>query len=104
MVTHHIAKHIERPSLARCQHAPGAASPETCLYLHALERIRRWTEQAEREYLDGEGQRTQIGELWVLNAELAYALDNCPNGSQLGDAVLLRGTRHPLGTTNMPPS
>lgn len=103
MTTHHSAKHVDRPLLTRCQHSQGDASPETCtcLYLRTLERIRNWTQRAEHEYLDGEGQRTQIGELWVLSAELAYALDNCPNGTRLSEATLPKGTRHLRDTLDL---
>jgi len=94
MTTFHHAAHEDHPFQTRCQHAQGDASPETCLYLHTLERIRDWTQHAERAYLDGEGRRAQIGELWVLSAELAYAHDNCPNGAQLRDAVLPKGSLH----------
>lgn len=94
MTTSLTAEHVGRPLLTRCRHAHGDARPETCLYLYMLERIREWTQRAEQEYLNGEGQRAQIGELWVLSAELAYAQDNCPNGTRLAEAVLPSGTRH----------
>lgn len=94
MTTHHNAEHVERPILTRCRHDQGDVCPETCLYLHMLERIREWTRRAEQEYLNGGGQCIQIGELWVLSARLAYALDNCPNGTHIGEANLPRGTRH----------
>lgn len=67
-----------------------------------LERIREWTQRAEQDYLKGEGQRSQIGELWVLSAELAYAHDNCPNGARLCEAILPRGTRHLREALSMP--
>ncbi len=93
---------VDRPLLTRCQHAHGDGRPETCHYLHMLERIREWTQRAEQAYLDGDGQRSQIGELWVLSAELAYAHDNCPNGAQLCEAILPRGTRHLREVFSMP--
>ena len=94
MTTSLTAERVDHPLLTRCRHADSDARPDTCLYLHTLERIREWTQRAEQEYFNGEGQRAQIGELWVLSAELAYAQDNCPNGTRLAEAVLPGGTRH----------
>jgi len=33
----------------------------------------------EQAHERGECRREQVGELWVLQAELSYALDDCPN-------------------------
>ncbi|MGZ3602477.1 MAG: hypothetical protein ACXWQ5_23260 [Ktedonobacterales bacterium] len=102
MTTYHRAARVDHPILTRCQHAQGDASRETCLYLHTLERIRDWTQHAEREYRDGEGRRAQIGELWVLSAELAYAHDNCPNGARLSEAILPKGSLHLRDALGLP--
>lgn len=102
MITEPSAARVDHPTLTRCQHAQGDASPGACHYLHLLERVREWTQRAEQEYLDGEGQRAQINELWVLSAELAYAHDNCPNGARIGEALLPKGSHHLRGTLALP--
>lgn len=67
----------------RCHHAPGEATPETCAYLRAVERVRSWAERAEDTLSAGQsdqrpGQR-QLSELWLLFADVSAAHDCCPN-------------------------
>jgi hypothetical protein len=77
----------------RCLHEPGQATAQTCAYLRALARIGAWVALAERAHANGDGERQLLGQLWVLQAELSYALDHCPNAAANGchgdDASLL---------------
>lgn len=68
-----------RPEEARCEHAPGCAEETNCAYLRALGRLRAWTNHAEAAHRQGLDERRVIGDLWRIQAELACALDRCPN-------------------------
>jgi hypothetical protein len=68
-----------RPPDLGCRHAPGAATEENCAYLRALARLRACVGRAERTHQTGTADRRLVGELWLLNAEVASALDACPN-------------------------
>jgi hypothetical protein len=70
---------VEQFAERGCIHLPGMGTAQTCAYLRALARIEDWTEQASRAHAACEGERELLGLLWVLHAELAYALDHCPN-------------------------
>jgi hypothetical protein len=63
----------------RCRHAKGAARPETCAYLRALERLRQWIDRAEQAHVRGDDTPLQIEELWLLMAEISTAFDLCPD-------------------------
>jgi len=67
------------PPPLRCQHAPGEATPETCAYLRALERLRARTDQAFVDHRAGRSERQLVGDFWRLHAEMATALDQCPD-------------------------
>jgi hypothetical protein len=76
----------------RCLHEPGQATAQTCAYLQALARIGAWVELAEQAHAGGDGERQLLGQLWVLQAELSYALDHCPNATRCrGDEAALVG-------------
>lgn len=62
-----------------CTHASGEATPETCAYLRLLRDVLAWTARAEATHRAGVSAHAQLGELWVLQARLSYALDHCPN-------------------------
>lgn len=63
----------------RCHHAPGAADETNCAYVRALARLRAWVSRAEETHRTGKDDRQVIGDLWRIQAELACALDRCPN-------------------------
>jgi hypothetical protein len=47
---------------------------------------------AEQAHANGDGERQLLGQLWVLQAELSYALDHCTNASGCrGDDASLLG-------------
>jgi hypothetical protein len=71
-----------RPPDLGCQHAPNAATEETCAYLRALGRLRACIERAERSHRAGQVDRRWIGELWLLQAEVSSALDGCPTTAE----------------------
>jgi hypothetical protein len=76
-----------------CRHAPGRTDAEHCRYLRALDALRAWIGRAEQAHAGGACRREQVGELWMLQAELSYALDHCPNcsdgqGRQMADALV----------------
>jgi hypothetical protein len=49
-------------------------------------------ELAEQAHASGDGERQLLGQLWVLQAELSYALDHCPNANGCrGDEAALMG-------------
>jgi hypothetical protein len=64
---------------ADCQHAPCRGTTETCAYLQALARVREWVGRAEQAHASGKGERELMGRLWMLQAELSFALDHCTN-------------------------
>ncbi|MBF6592535.1 MAG: hypothetical protein IVW57_18645 [Ktedonobacterales bacterium] len=72
-----------RPPDLCCQHAPGAATPSTCMHLRALGRLRGWMERAEAAQRAGEYDRQLMTELWLLHAEISATFDRCPNASAL---------------------
>ena len=63
----------------RCLHAPGAGTPVTCVFLRAVQRLRVWADQAETAAASGTSTRQLIGGLWLLQAEVSAALDQCPS-------------------------
>lgn len=72
-----------------CRHAPGEAATDTCQYLRALARIALWVERASEAHESGRSERQQLGDLWLLHAQLSYALDHCPNVRPYQDASVL---------------
>jgi hypothetical protein len=66
------------PELA-CQHAPGEGTAQTCTYLRTVERVREWAERAEQTHRAGQSRRYDLGELWLLFAEVQGAHDACPD-------------------------
>jgi hypothetical protein len=78
-------------SEAHCQHAPGRGTTETCAYLRALARVREWVDRAERAHASGEGERALMGRLWMLQADVSFALDHCTNMHEGADVLVAGG-------------
>jgi hypothetical protein len=72
--------------LLSCRHAPGAAQPDDCRYLRALDSLQRWIEQAREAHQRSRDERERIGELWRLQGEVSCAFDQCPNHTAPEDA------------------
>ena len=87
MYTNQAALPEHELSHAQCHHEPGKATVENCRYLRALKRLHAWVDRAEQAHACGDCKRESIGELWLINAELAHALDHCPNHTFLHGAV-----------------
>lgn len=83
MYTNQDAAPTQTESLQACTHAPGAAELDSCRYLRALAMLRAWTERAEEAHRRDDCRRERLGELWVLQGQLSYALDHCPNHTAL---------------------
>ena len=62
-----------------CDHLPGAASAANCRYLRVLERMTLCLARARDAHLAQSVERSLLGEIWQLQAELFTALDHCPN-------------------------
>ena len=74
-----------------CSHAAGAATTETCRYLRVLDRISVWIARARDAHGAAGDERCLLGELWLLHAELATALDHCPNARPMRDVAIPTG-------------
>jgi hypothetical protein len=73
-----VAPHASA-ALHACAHPAGRATLDTCRYLRALDALRAWADRSAAIHNDPDAQRESIGALWLLQAELAYAHDHCPN-------------------------
>lgn len=62
-----------------CDHLPGAATAANCRYLRVLERMTLCLARARDAHLAQSVERSVLGEIWQLQAELFTALDHCPN-------------------------